>query len=149
MGVSAAVAFGASTALGAYSQYKSGKEAQKVANINAGIAEQQAQNALDRGEREAADYGVQIKQLMGAQTAAFAGQGVMTDTGTPVRVMADTAKYGELDRLTIMNNAKLEAWGLKTQSISMRMEGRLARSRGTFGAAGTILGAVSTFAGKK
>lgn len=149
MGMTAAVAFGASAAIGTYSQYKSGKEAQKIANINAGIADQQAQDALARGEREAADYGVKIKQLMGTQTAAYAGQGVMIDAGSPVRVMADTAKYGELDQLTIVNNAKLEAWGLKTQASSMRLEGRYARQRGMFGAGSTILGAVSTFAGKK
>lgn len=124
----------------ARAQHKAGKEAERIANFNARIAELQADEALKQGEREAADFSIKVRRMIGTQTAGYAGQGVDVGEGSAVRVVADTAKYGELDRLRIINNARLEAWGLRTQGISLRAQGRLDRKRGDYEAFSTILG---------
>lgn len=139
-----AVVYGASTAFNAYSQYRAGKAQQQIDEFNARIAEYEAVDALRRGEEDAYKFGEQVRRLMGTQKAGFAGQGVVVSEGSAADVIADTARQGELDRLTILNNAAKEAWGFRTQGTGYRAQGRLSRLRGEYGAVGTILGGAYT-----
>jgi hypothetical protein len=78
------------------------------------ILDQQAQDAIQRGDVAADRQRTVTAQRIGTQTAALAGQG--TDlSGSPSDILGDTAKAGELDASTIRANAAREAWGYKAQ----------------------------------
>jgi len=141
MGASAAiglmVAGGVTSASG---QYASGKANQELANYNARIADVQAEDALARGRESESIQRKRTKALIGTQRARFGAQNIEINDGSALDVQADTAYLGELDALTIRNNAAREAWGYKVQAEDYRARGRIARMEGTYGAAGTLLG---------
>lgn len=121
-------------------QYESGKANQELANANARIADIQADDALVRGREAEGIHRKRTKALIGSQRARFGAQGVDINDGSALDVQADAAYLGELDALTIRNNAAREAWGYKVQAEDYRARGRISRMEGAYGAAGTLLG---------
>lgn len=105
-------AFSRSQAIKAESRF-----AQKRFEINSKIADFQAQDAIRRGEKQSAFVKKQANQVIGAQRAALAAQGIEIDTGTALEAQEETAKIGQLDALTIRSNAFREASGYKIRSI--------------------------------
>lgn len=152
----------ASAVVAAYGAYEGG-QAQSgmyqyqagVARNNALVASYNAQNALDRGE-----VMVQTKQQQTAQTEASyrakaGGAGLDLSTGSPLNVQGDIAGLGELDALTIRNNAAREAWGYKVAGASFAGEAGAAETAsqnaetgGALGAFSSILGGASQVASK-
>jgi hypothetical protein len=137
--------------ISARGQQQAGKYANAVAQQNARFADQAASDAIRRGREEAAIHRSRVRQVIGSQKAGFAAAGVETESGSALDVLSDTALLGELDALTIENNAAREAWGLRTQGFNYLAQGRLARLQGRYGAAGTAIsgaaGAVGTYYG--
>ncbi len=142
MGVSAAigltVAGGGMQAMG---QYESGKANQRLMNQNAEVAEWQAEDALDRGRQAEGRHRVEVRRTIGAQRARIAASGVDISAAdsSAMDLFADTARLGELDALTIRNNAAREAWGFKTQAVDLRARGDIAKMEGKYAAVGTLL----------
>ncbi len=78
------------------------------------VAQQQAKDALARGAVAEDRQREKTAQTLGTQTAQLAAQG--TDlSGSPTDILTDTRKAGELDALTVRNNAAREAWGYEVQ----------------------------------
>lgn len=78
------------------------------------VAQQQANDARARGAIAEEKTREATGQRLGTQTAALAAQG--TDlSGSPTDILTDTRKAGELDALTVRNNAAREAWGYEVQ----------------------------------
>ena len=140
MGATAAVATIGSSVLGAYAQEKAGRAQQDVANWNADVAEQQAQDAIARGDVAAKRQQQVIKQTIGAQRAALAAQGLDLKDGSALDVQMNTAGLGALDVVTIKNNAAREAWGYRVNADNYRMQGEVARKTADANAFGTLLG---------
>lgn len=69
---------------------------------------------------------MQTRGLIGAQRAGYAAQGVELDEGTAKAVQTQSAGMGELDALTIRNNAAREAWGYRVGATNSRMGGKYA-----------------------
>lgn len=90
-------------------------EADQATN-NSIINERLAADAIDRGRTEEQMHRIKIGQLKGQQTNAFAKNGVVTDSGSALDVLSDTAMIGELESLTIRNNAEREAYGYKVNA---------------------------------
>jgi hypothetical protein len=115
-----AVASVAASTAGAYTQSKAQKQQAKyqaaVARNNAIVAERAATDARERGEKEELNFRKQLSQLKGKQRAAFSGSGVVVDEDSPLDVLAETAELGEIDALTIRNNAEREAYGFENQA---------------------------------
>lgn len=97
---------------------------------NADLAELQAADAIARGHESELRSRRGSRQLIGSQRAALAAQGISLDTGSPLDVVENDAALGELDALTIRNNAKREAWGFQTQATQYRSQGEMARTSG-------------------
>jgi hypothetical protein len=153
--------------LSAYGQYKAGKAAKKAGeaskaaafaqadllDYNAKVDDIQGQDAVDRGRIEEGTLRTQIRQVIGAQRASFAGQNVVVGSGSSADVEADSAYLGELDALQIRQNAMREAFGFKVQAYNSRRRAEVARKEGVvlqdvgnaqataanIGAAGSIL----------
>lgn len=141
MGITAALGIMAvGVGFSAVGQRKQGQYKQQVAEINAGFAEEQAADAVARGVEEEQRLRVQIRRAVGQTRAAYGAQGVEINEGSSADVQASIAYMGELDAITLRNNAAREAWGYKVQGASYRMQGGLDRYAGNMQAAGTILG---------
>ena len=147
IGTGLAIAMGltaAGTATSAVGQYKAGAAAKEAAVFNESVARAQADDAIERGRIKEQTYRQQIKQAIGGARAGFAGQNVRVDSGSPVDVVADIARTGEIDALQIRADAAREAWGYGVQATNERMAGDNALRASRFGMASTILGGGST-----
>lgn len=114
----------------AYSQAKAikaqGKYQEQIALGNSRLSEFFAADSLKRGDTEAEFVKKRGNQIVGAQRASFAAQGIEVDSGTAMAVQEETTKMAELDALTVKNNAWREAWGFKVEASNASFSGRFA-----------------------
>jgi hypothetical protein len=119
---------------------KAGNAAKNIGDYNAAQYELQAQDAIQRGGADEEKFRAGVKTLIGGQRAGFAGQNVDIGQGTPVDVVSDTAFLGELDALTIRQNAQREAHGYQAMAENARLGGDAAKSAAYWSAGATALG---------
>jgi len=167
MGVFTALAIG-SMAYSAYTQIRAGNaqarageqqrdvaESQaELADYNAQVAEIQAKDAIERGAEQESNFRMGVRGMVGKQRAQIAAGNIDVHYGSAVDLQADTAFMGELDALTIRNNAAREAWGFKEQGADLRRRAEIARKEGIMleqqgreARKGAYLGAVGTLIG--
>lgn len=109
---------------------KQGSYEKGIADRNSQMARMQEADAIARGVEQERKFRINLRKLTGKQRAAFAGQGVALDSGSPVDVIGDTAALGELDALMIRANAQREAWGFANQANDFTARGELAKRAG-------------------
>lgn len=135
----------ASAAQGAQAGYM-----QKIAGQQQQVADWQAADAVARGKIVEDAQRRKTGQMIGTQTAALAGQG--TDfSGSEQDILGDTAAAGELDALTVRNNAAREAWGYKVQGVNAANSGALSAAKGftsNLGAGASLLSGASSLGDK-
>lgn len=107
--------------------------------INAGMSDRAADDAVSRGETAASRARLKGKMVIGSQRAALAASGVDVNTGSAADVQADTAAMSALDAQTIKNNAAREALGYKTQALNFRTRAQMTRLGGDNAAGNTML----------
>jgi len=145
MGATAAIGLVAGgSAFSAFSKMKAGREQQKMFERNAGFADWQAQDALDRGQINEKRQRQTTEGVIGSQRTSFAAQHVDVNAGSSLDVQADAAYLGELDALTIRNNAAKEAYGYRVQAEDLRLRGKYAKQEGIMGGIESILGGGSS-----
>lgn len=150
----------AGAGFGAVSSYQSA-QAQKsaakyesaVASANAKTAEFAAQDAQDRGIREAEALGIQQNALRARQRATMAANGLDLASGTPQAVQDTADFYGLQDIETTANNANREAWSLKSRGQNFRTDAAMQSARAgaisPFSSAATsLLGSAATISSK-
>lgn len=98
--------------------------------FNSRIRERQAEDALKRGHRAATEVRKKTKRVIGAQRAALAAQGIELDDGSALAIQEDTAAVGEVDALTVQNNAWREAWGFKVEAADLKSRAAFTRIGG-------------------
>jgi len=86
------------------------------------MAERAAQDAEQRGRREEALKRMQISQEVGSAKSALAGSGFDVNTGSALTKQSDIAAMGEVEALTIRDNAQREAYGVRTGNAAQRAE---------------------------
>lgn len=132
LGISASTAAGlslATTAIGfglqMYGQNQQGKAAAASYNYQAAvdrnnkiIADRQAEDAIKRGQAEEEEHRRKVTQVKGSQRVAFAANGIDLGSDVVIDTLSDTAMLGELDALTIRNNAAREAYGYRVQGMN-------------------------------
>lgn len=143
MGASAAIVMGVTTLASSYSQSEATRDQgryQKMMNdINARNSDIAGEDALQRGDKEAANYKKKVKGMVGSQRAEMAAQGIDINDGSALAIQEDTRSIGAMDALTIKNNAFREAMGFKTQSQSYSFQGDVAKSQSSRAANNTLL----------
>jgi hypothetical protein len=115
-----------------------GRYQQEMFNINAQFAELQGRDAIRRGDIEASHIKTGVKKTIGAQRAALAAQGVEIDTGSALEIQEDTRALGEMDAITVRNNAWREAWGYKVEAMNSRGQGKVAMQAAKFNSQQTL-----------
>jgi hypothetical protein len=91
------------------------------------LAEQQARDAIQRGQVAEQKQRDLTAQRIGTQQAALAAQGTDME-GSPTDILADTARAGEQDALTIRNGAAREAYGYRVQAAGYGADAALRES---------------------
>jgi len=115
----------------AYSAFKQTQAANEAAEYNAlmmeenaKIADQEAADAIERGEKGVRQHRKNVRGLKGSQRAALAASGVTVDQDTASDLVFDTHMQGEEDALTLYENADREARGYENQSSNYRQEAK-------------------------
>lgn len=106
---------------------------------NSRIANLQAEDAIFRGNEDAKAHKQKVKQLIGSQRAAAGAQGIDVNTGSALDVQTDAAGQGEIDALTIRNNAFREAWGYRVQASDYQTQAEFAKLSAANKSKNTIL----------
>lgn len=109
-----------------------------VARQNALIAAQQGAAAVDAQQRNAT-------RRIGSMIAAYGASGVQGDAGSPMDVLADSARMAELDKLTTQYNYTLRAAGYESQAKLDLMGAESARTSGYLNAFSGGLQGVNTY----
>ena len=115
-----------------------------VADFNASVADEQAQDAIERGTVQEDQFRTQVKGAIGTQRATQAGNNVDVSFGSSVDTQADAAFLGELDALTIRNNAMREAYGYQVTATNYRNSAAIARQTGVYAQAAGDTAATSS-----
>lgn len=116
-----------------------GDHAKMVGDFNAKLSEMQAQDALERGGKDAEQLQKQASRMIGSQKAALAAQGIEVDSGSAAEIQNDTKEMAARDAVTIRNNAAREAFGFKVQAMNSTMEGNFAQMGARNQASNTLL----------
>lgn len=145
MGATAAIgAVAGGSVFSAYTKVKAGNEQQKMFDQNAQYADWQSQDALTRGAINEKRQRQNTEQVIGSQRTSLAAQNVDVNKGSSLDVQADAAYLGELDALTIRNNAAKESYGFQVQAADLRQRGKYAKQGGEMDALQTIVGGGSS-----
>ena len=152
--IGVAMASAAVSAVGAVEQGQAQQQQAKyqaaVARNNQTIAQQNAQDALDRGAEQEQEQRKKTQLLIGQQRASLAAQGADLSSGNSLDLVSDIAGTGELDALTIRRNAQLEARQYQVQGMNYQADSQLqllggqnALTSSYFDAGSSLLGGAS------
>jgi hypothetical protein len=103
------------------------------------MADADSEDALKRGETEANTQASKGAQVVGAQRAALAAQGINVDSGTAATLQDQTVEQARKDSETIRSNAWREAWGFRVQANNARGAGEFAQMGANNAAQNTLV----------
>lgn len=148
--------------LSAFGAEKSGAAQQQmynyqaaVAKINADIDRQNAEYALDQGERQATQYGVKAGQQRGAIIAAQGASGIAIGSGSSAEVVRSQDVLTRMDLNQIRTNAAKTSYDYSVRATSDTnqasldvMAGENAKTAGDINAASSILSSAGSVSSK-
>ena len=149
MGIGAGLA-AVGSILGGQAAMATGRYQQSIAERNAGVYEDKANQALEIGERNVTTFNKAFAKQQASTEAAYISAGVKL-SGTPLEILEYNLAEAELESLNIMYDARMQNYDFKQQAVLARMEGNLAmfqaeqqRAASFLNAAGTVIGAYGT-----
>lgn len=123
--------------LSAKGEKKAGRAAEDAANFqaqtaegNREFAEQLADDAIARGNVEEQKQRVITSQFVARQEVALAASGQVVGVGSAKDLTESTETIGELEALTIRQNALKEAEGFRREGLNFGREAQLTRETG-------------------
>ena len=150
MAIPAAIAIGGSL-LQAKGQTEDAAFQSNLMNQNAAFKNDTANETINSGDTAADWQRVKSGQAIGTQRSVQAANGIDVNSGSSALIQDDTAMLGELDALTIQNNAAREAYGYRVQAQQGLSNAAQTVKNGKTAAMGSILGgagkAFGSFAG--
>lgn len=137
----------AGSVVGGINQNNQAKYQAQVANQNAALERNSANDARARGAIEEQRQYRRTAQLLGVQRAALASNGVEVDFGSAADLQTDTKTIGWEDAATIRENTVREARGFEINAYNDVAKGKAARAQGKAALIGGIFNAGSTILG--
>jgi len=137
------------TVVGAAGSIASGISANNVAKYNAEVAQNNANAERQRAAYEADITKGRVRQVVGAQRAAGAASGLDVRSGTPIAVLGDTAKSGELDVLARLYQGESAAVAYENDARRMKAEGKASQMGGFINAGTSLLSGFGNMAAKQ
>ncbi len=138
----------ASTALSAYGAYQQGQYQGQVARNNATMAQYAAQQTTQEGVQREEATRQRTAQMIGQERAGLSAGGVNANVGSAARLQEDTANLGELDAVTLRNNAANRAWAYQTQAAGDIAQEKQDTFAGNLGSLSSLVGGSSSIASK-
>lgn len=135
-----------STAFMAQSQISQGRFQKGVAEYNARVAENEAQETRRVGVEEENIQRRKTAELLSKQRTQLGASGIELGTGSALKLQEETVTLGEADALRIRSNFESRATALETSADLTLQQGAFAESSGVMGAGGTILGGAADIA---
>lgn len=137
----------------AQAEKQNAKYQANIAQQNATLQEQAAQDALRRGANEANAKRIETRQQGAQMRAAYGASGVDGNYGSLLRLQEQQFEQGELDFLAIQDNAQREAYGNRVGAWNSRSDANMqsAKARNIspfFEGATTFLGSASSSLGR-
>jgi hypothetical protein len=127
----------------------------RVATLNAGIDQQNAEYASNQGEIQATQYGEKAAQQRGGIIAAQGASGIQVGSGSSADVIRSQKTLTSMDLTQIRSNAAKTAYDFQVkgamdtnQATLDTMAGENAEKAGEIGAASSILGTVGNVSSK-
>jgi hypothetical protein len=117
-----------------------------MAKLNAGLLDQQASFAVNRGAEAANDLHRKAKKTSAYQRAALAAQGVDVNSAGGADILAESQAVTEMDQETLKMNAYREAWGYKSEANNALSRGRIAAIAGQGERTRSLISGVSSAA---
>jgi hypothetical protein len=99
-----------------------------IAKLQSQIATQNANYSFQTGEENAAKYGIQAAQRMGAITAAQGASGLDVGSFSAQQVRAGQQKITDMDLAQIKTNAARQAYGYESEAAVDRAKAGLYKS---------------------
>ena len=112
----------AGAVFGGLSAYQQSATAKATAKANAQQADMAAQDAIKRGDQQAADARRNANQVVGAQRAAFSARGIDIGEGTAADLIDQTDFFGQSDAVTARNNARKEAYTYRARAAGFNAQ---------------------------
>lgn len=130
--------FAGASAFSALSSIAAGAAQSRELERQASFARIQASEEEERGAEQARRSALELKRLLGAQSAIYAASGVDISAGSPATVRERTIQEGEREIDITRRNAKLAAIARRRQARGLLSEASAARFGGFTQAVGTI-----------
>lgn len=125
---------------GAVGAYQQGQVQKQVGRNNQIMAEYAAQDAIRRGDEEAAAVRRRASMMQGSQRANMAARGLDLSSGTAAELQDQVDFFAEGDANTARFNAQRDAWANRVSGANARAQGDAAARQGNLAAFSTLLG---------
>lgn len=109
-------------------------------SYNARLRELDAGVALDQANQDAYQVQRESARAQGSALAGYGASGVATDEGSPLDVLAMSAKDAKLDEETVLYHGRLKASGDYGAAALERASGKTAQQQGYLNAASYLIG---------
>lgn len=104
-----------------------GRVKEKLAEMNAGFAEQDAFNAEASGHSQSARYQVAIEKVAGAQRSGYAANNVDVNFGTAKEIQSETRLTGLMNQFDIQRQGHERALGFEREARNIRSGAQMGR----------------------
>ena len=136
--------------LGGQAAMAAGSYQQSIAERNANVYEDKADQAIKIGERNVKTFNKAFNKVLSSTESAYIGSGVRL-SGTPLEILEHNLAEAEIERMNIMYDAKVQNYDFKEQAVMARMQGEIAmfqarsqRTASYLNAAGTLVNVYGT-----
>lgn len=130
-----------------------GNYQKQVAEMNAGIARQNAARAEERGQIVQQETDNRTKAFLGEQEAAQSASGISLGSRSAIATRRTARQLGRLDALNVRQAADVESYNYKVDAVNQQAQGQMAQSAGVgtligsfFKAGGSLVGGSSSVA---
>ena len=135
-----AVAAVTATAFTAYTAVEQGNYQKGVAEYNARLAENEAEETRRAGVEAENEQRRKTAELISRQRAQLGAANVDLGSGSALQLQEDAATLGEADALRIRSNVGEQFDALQSSATLTRSQGEFAQSAGQMSAVGSLLG---------
>lgn len=133
----------ASTAVSVYSNVQQGKRADELAEYNAKLAENEAQDARNLATEKENTHRTKVAQLLSKQRATLGASNVDINSGSALQLQQDTTTLGEVDALRIRATGDKTVESYESQAELNRLQGETAETQSYLNATGSFLSGAS------
>ena len=155
LGIGGAAVSAGSTIASGIAQSKASAYQAQIAQNNAITANQNAEYATQAGQEKAQEQSLKNRDILGKIIAGQAANNIDVNSGSAVDVQATQRETGMLDVLQTENNAALQNYGYRTQSVGYQSQAALSTAQGqqaipgaTFSAAGGLASTAAALGSK-